>query len=556
MDNKKPRRVDDLKCEMTDAAPMEGTIEGTARLRLQDSRRSWFTLAMCAVMLHAATLGSRSHGAMYVGIREHFDVSHREASFPPSLQSSLCLGGGIITGFLCEVVPLRVMSLGCSLLTALGLIACYFAPSVSFISLFFGAVHGMASSGVFVVTSVLLCAYFVRWRATACASSSAAKSSHFLTPFLANYIRVEYGTPEIFLLLGALSLNGLVAALLVQIPPWLLHPRNKEGSGPKFGEPQQHPSRHAHNEKIGSINKSSDNSAGADVAGATESLLPDVSEDLVSKGARDAGEPDNSLQEQNVECAAKFSCNNISTNARSQHATEIVVIASSSKSQVRQYRALELLRMTATSFAKVSWKVFVNPLFLLNSLSFSVQNYVLSNFVLLHLDVTLQRGIDSSFAAYLLLAFNVSVVLGCLAIGIVVDRRWLSAKATLTLGFCGNAAACEGLVWSESGTQLLACAVVQGLSCGVVAPLLCPLIIKDLGHESLGLVLGGCHTVMGASLLVRPSLIGYFKDVLGSYAGIQHIFASLNALLAAIWMARVLRSLRRNKQRLNASRHN
>ncbi|KAH9376817.1 hypothetical protein HPB48_017862 [Haemaphysalis longicornis] len=74
-----------------DAAPAK---KGTAQSRLQDSRQSWFALVLCAVILHTSTLGSRSHGAMYVGMRQHFNVSHSEASFPPSLQASLCLVGG------------------------------------------------------------------------------------------------------------------------------------------------------------------------------------------------------------------------------------------------------------------------------------------------------------------------------------------------------------------------------------------------------------------------------------------------------------------------------
>ncbi|KAH6934510.1 hypothetical protein HPB50_024736 [Hyalomma asiaticum] len=428
-----------------------GTNTGNSlRLRLQDSRRSWFTLAMCMVMAHTATIGSRSQGAIYVGIREHFGASHGEASFPPSLQSSLCLVGGILTGFLCEVISLRHMSLGCSLVSSVALIVCYFGPTLSFISFFFGVVHGLATSGMFVVASVAVGEYFVRWRATAYSLSSAAKSSHFFTPFVANHIRVYYGPLEIFLLLGALSLNGFVAALLVRTPPWRLPVKSKDVT-PACSNPgtsNEYCQTGIQDRRATVTLAEMDDSVTSDVAFAVEPLLQDV------------------------------------------------------------------------------------PL---------VQNYVLSNFVLFHLDVTLDRGIDASFAAYLLLAFNLSVVLGSLVIGFVVDRRALSLNATVVLGFCGNAATCEGLVWSRSGGHLLACAVVQGLSCGIMAPLTCPVLIRDTDSESLHLVIGGCHTVMGLVLLSRPSLVGLFRDVLGSYGGIQHIFASLNAFLAIIWAIRLLR---------------
>ncbi|KAH8039928.1 hypothetical protein HPB51_009184 [Rhipicephalus microplus] len=411
-------------------AAVDASTSKSLRLRLQDSRRSWFTLAMCMVMAHTATIGNRSQGAMYVGIREHFGASHGEASLPPSLQSSLCLVGGIFTGFLCEVIPMRYMSLGSSLLLSLALMVCYFGLTVSFISFFFGVVHGLAANGMFVVTSVVVGEYFVRWRATAYALSAAAKSSHFLTPFAANHIRVHYGTPEIFLLLGALSLNGFVAALLVRTPPWRLHLKSKDAglARLKSGASKEHSSTSVKDENTDATLQGVNNSTTADVAFTTEPLLEEVPLDHEECGSyHTSSGPEISFQEHSVPVTA------------------------------------------ANSY-----------------------------------------------------------------------RRVLSMNATMILGFCGNAASCEGLAWSRSGGHLLACSVVQGLSCGAMVTLVCPVIIRDFGSERLPLVIGGCHTVMGVVLLARPSLIGYFKDVLGSYVGIQHTFASLNTFLAILWMIRLL----------------
>ncbi|KAH7959356.1 hypothetical protein HPB49_010529 [Dermacentor silvarum] len=524
---------------------MDARTGKSLRLRLQDSRRSWFTLAMCTVMLHTATLGNRSQGALYVGMREHFGASHSDASFPPSLQSSLCLVGGIFTSLLCEVVSLRHMALGCSLISSLALIVCYFGVTVSFISFFFGAVQGLAASGMFVVTSVVVGEYFVRWRATAYAISSAAKSSHFLTPFAANHIRVHYGTPEIFLLLGALSLNGFVAALLVRTPPWRL---KRKGAVPTCSIPgatNEQSLKSVQDKRADVTPAGIDISVTSDVAGATESLLRDIPEGQQASGAcRTLDDIETSLPGQSLLVA--YPCKVSITCIKVQHIDDGCPAISISRSATPWCKIMAFLRNFVSSFVKKNWKVIATPLYLFDTLSFSVQNYSLSNFVLFYLDVTIDCGIDASFAGYLLLAFNVSVVLGGLVIGVVVDRRLLSLNAAVMLGLCGNAAACEGLVWSLSGGQLLACAVVQGLSCGVMAPMACPALIRDFGCENLSLAIGGCYTVMGVVLLGRPPLVGYFKDTLGSYDGIQHIFASLNAFLAIMWMIRLLRSKRTN----------
>nr|XP_054934444.1 uncharacterized protein LOC126520763 [Dermacentor andersoni] len=530
---------------------MDARTSKSLRLRLQDSRRSWFTLAMCVIMLHTATIGNRSQGALYVGIREHFGASHSEASLPPSLQASLSLVGGIFTGFLCEVVSLRHMSLGCSLVSSLALMVCYFSVTVSFISFFFGAVHGLAVSGMFVVSSVVVGEYFVRWRATAYAMSSAAKSSHFFTPFVANHIRMYYGTPEIFLLLGALSLNGFVAALLVRTPPWRLTRKGVVPTSSNAGAANEHSLGSVQNERVDVTPTGIDNSVIADVASTTESLLRerDIPEHQQASGTcRILYDVENS-QGQSLLVADR---GNVSVSCvMAQHIVDGCPAISTSKSPAPWCNVTAFLRNFIRSLVKINWKVIATPLFLFDTLSFSVQNYSLANFVLFYLDVTMDCGKDASFAGYLLLAFNVSVVLGCLVIGMVVDRRLLSLNATVILGLSGNAAASEGLVWSLSGGQLLACAVVQGLSCGVMAPMTCPVLIRDFGSESLSLVIGGCHTVMGVVLLARPPLVGkseanssYFKDILGSYDGIQHIFASLNAFLAIMWTIRLLWSKR------------
>ncbi|XP_049271017.1 monocarboxylate transporter 12 [Rhipicephalus sanguineus] len=376
----------------SDAVAMDAGTSKSLRHRLQDSRRSWFTLAMCMVMSHTATLGNRSQGAMYVGIREHFGASHGEASFPPSLQASLCLVGGVFTGFLCEVIPLRYMSLGSSLLSSLALIVCYFGLTVSFISFFFGAVHGLAVSGMYVVTSVVVGEYFVRWRATAYGLSAAAKSSHFLTPFVANHIRVHYGTPEIFLLLGALSLNGFVASLLVKTPPWRLPFKSKDAvlTRSNAGVGKEHCPARVQDTETDVTLTGVDGFTTADVAFASEPLLEEVSLDQQDRGSRRTlSGPVMSFQEQCLPVTVTTPRNVSSAYSEAQHTVDERTAVDFSISATPWGKIIAFLRGTVNTFFRIDWKIIVSPLFLFDTLSVSLHNYVLSNFVLLYLDVTI-----------------------------------------------------------------------------------------------------------------------------------------------------------------------
>ncbi|KAG0417332.1 hypothetical protein HPB47_005692 [Ixodes persulcatus] len=186
-----------------------------------DSRWSWVVVGFLAWVMATSTLSSRAMGVFYIGIVEHFGVSREEASWPLSLHStSFCMAGPVF-GYLCELWPCQRVLQGCLILSGIGLTLCYFAPNTGFLAIFFGVVHGGALSGTFVVLLQLVCQYFKTWRTTAC---SITWSSQCLTAFVmsqtADYIRTAYGTPEMFLLIGALSFNAFPAAFVLKSPPW------------------------------------------------------------------------------------------------------------------------------------------------------------------------------------------------------------------------------------------------------------------------------------------------------------------------------------------------
>ncbi|KAM7315570.1 hypothetical protein ISCGN_005353 [Ixodes scapularis] len=189
-----------------------------------DSRWSWVVVGFLAWVMATSTLSSRAMGVFYVGIVEHFGVSREEATWPLSLHStSFCMAGPVF-GYLCELWPCQRVLQGCLILSGTGLTLCYFAPNPGFLAIFFGVVHGGALSGTFVVLLQLVCQHFKTWRTTAC---SITWSSQCLTAFVmaqtADYIRTEYGTPEMFLLIGALSFNAFPAAFVLKSPPCVLY---------------------------------------------------------------------------------------------------------------------------------------------------------------------------------------------------------------------------------------------------------------------------------------------------------------------------------------------
>nr|XP_037288290.1 monocarboxylate transporter 9-like [Rhipicephalus microplus] len=191
-----------------------------------DSRRSWVVLFFLSWCMMMTTVSVRAAGVIYVGLVDHYQTSREEASLPLTIHMTVLCSASLIGGYLCELCSYEAVSLGSVLITATSMMICYFAPNIDFINFFFGVLHGGATSGIFVVANVLPSLYFKKWRATATSIvwSSQCYNVYFI-PQLANYFRVTYGTPELFLLIGALCLNALPACIVIKTPSWALKAR-------------------------------------------------------------------------------------------------------------------------------------------------------------------------------------------------------------------------------------------------------------------------------------------------------------------------------------------
>ncbi|XP_077533060.1 monocarboxylate transporter 4-like isoform X2 [Haemaphysalis longicornis] len=187
-----------------------------------DSRWSWITACFCGVVLFMGTATTRIAGIFFYGIIETFGVNREEASWPVSLAGTMLLLGGPIVGVLCRRFSCRPVLLTCSLVTGATVCACYLAPNVVFITIVFGILHGIAMSGLYVATNVLVAQHFEKRRTTACSLlfTASGLNTAALSP-LVEYFRTTYGIRGAFLLYGAVLLNAFPAAIPLRSPEWL-----------------------------------------------------------------------------------------------------------------------------------------------------------------------------------------------------------------------------------------------------------------------------------------------------------------------------------------------
>ncbi|KAG0440910.1 hypothetical protein HPB47_016114, partial [Ixodes persulcatus] len=310
-----------------------------------------------------------------------------------------------------------------------------------------------AVAGIFVAVNVMSCQYFDKWQTTACCISWASQCLNvFFMPQVANYFRLEYGTPGMFLLLGALTLNGFPPTILLHSPPWLRVPRAQ-------GETRSSKVLLAVKETGTNLTENSADHLDTEASqGEDGALVSDIQKDVSEQTQPDC------------------------------HPSKI-------------------LSVKPTSDLKQTLKAFLTPTFLVDTLSFAVQIYSMTTFYLVHIDLALDYGIESDHSIYFIHIYSVGDYLMRVLSGVIVDRGCMSLTTVMVLGFIGNAAGFEALAWSRSFIPFVFVTLFLGVSGGIMAALPAPVLISDFQGRSLSILLGGMLFMEGLVVMTRPSLI-------------------------------------------------
>ncbi|XP_075555241.1 monocarboxylate transporter 3-like [Dermacentor variabilis] len=472
-----------------------------------DSRRSWVTAAFLSISLTMVLTAQQSVGVLFYGIVQTYDVSRQEASWPLVLTNSLAFLAGPVMGYLCGRCSCQVVLLVSSLAAGASVCACFFADSLFALNILFGIMHGMAVCGVHVAVTVIVSQHFEKRRATACSVIYTAMcvSSAYLPP-LAELLRVTYGVPGTFLLLGGMVLNSFPPVLAVQSPEWT------------------RPKKRSLNKTVHNLIVEKENIP-------NNSLLPACDK-------RNGCCPDDAEMPNGTAHETKLA--EVPLRQNDDFDLKTVPLLSSSKKSVGKDRtAYPSFTLIVRQFASVPFAV--------SAISFAVIGLGMSTFVLLSVDIAMDRGIPPSSGVFLLNAFAVTDIVARPLSGLIIDCGFLSLESIMLIGYILQFLALELFVWLEHFPLMLASSALFGVSNGLRITLLAPLLVKDFGMDRMPLLLGGVSFWSGVVLLTRPFLVGYWRDHLGSYDGLLHFMAILNAVVALMWMAK-LYVLRRRKR--------
>lgn len=465
-----------------------------------DSRRSWVVLGFCSAILFLALATPRVSGVLFYGIVETFGVTRQRASWPVTLSTSLLHLSGPVTGMLCSRCSCRTILLTCSFTTGIAVSLCYFAQSIALIDALVGVVHGVTAGGVFFSINVIAAQHFEKRRMTAmCLMYMAGGINTMALPPLVDFFRTTYDVRSAFLLYGAILMNALPFALALRSPPWHEESKRNKISSKVSTQKQSFSAEPSHQKpELPSLEHAT---------GEMRKLENDIN------GQKE-------LHSHPGEIADLLRCANLAT-----------------ANKIKISNVIEACKQTLRPFLTLR--------FFVNAFTFSAVISAMNAFLLVSTDLVSDRGIPPSYAAHLLYVFSASDTLFRPVVGLVVDSKILSLEVLMLLCALLQAVAFELLFYFHTLQAMILASVVMGMTNGSRIAVATPTVVGDFGIELLPAVMGGVHFSVGLVLMALPAVIGLFRDRQGTYDGLFHTMAAVNALLFVVWAFR--RHKNRNK---------
>lgn len=461
-----------------------GSLKYDPRFGL-DSHHSWMVAGFCSWFLFMGSIAQRVFGVVYVGIVEAFGVTRQEASWPMSIIDLLASLSNPVFGYLCSRYSCRMVLLWCGLAGPLGVILCYFAPSVTFIAVFYGMLNGISISGTLTAITVVLAQHFEKRRATAFSVVFTVSAFNtFLLPPLVELLLSTYGLYGTFLVLGAICLHTFPPGIAITSPEWMkpsrpLRKRKAADPGVRYFPPEE-----------------------------TELVAPS-SKDL----------------EADMNCVKN---GNTPNSDLSKDASPTSTTSTQEKSSA-----------PSQATDRDSLKNFVTVRFWVDSLSFSVMYLALSLFLTLAVDMAKDKGVPTMDAVFIFHAFSAGDVVFRGISGLVLDSKVLSSDGVMLLGFILQGVGIEILAFTASFPLLIVGSLVFGCGNGLRMPIAGVVLIGDFGLKVLPIVFGGFALVCGLNVWVRAPLIGHFRDQQGAYDGVLHVLGACSFACVLVWMMRI-----------------
>jgi len=152
-------------------------------------------------------------------------------------------------------------------------------------------------------------------------------------------------------------------------------------------------------------------------------------------------------------------------------------------------------------------------------------------------DYAKDKGIPEAEGVYLMSIFSLTDLVGRSGLGWITDRNYVKRKNMIIINLLVISVINQLYPLIDSLSGLLAVAAFHGISAGSCITLFFVLQAEYLGMKRLTLVVGLTSFINGVLTLLRPAMIGVFRDTIGSYDWMFHSLGIVTTVFAFIWLA-------------------
>ncbi|RWS16307.1 monocarboxylate transporter-like protein [Dinothrombium tinctorium] len=472
-----------------------------------DSGIAWL-VPISACLINAILFGVyRSYGIVLTAIIKEYSVSRSEATWFISLCMTVIHLTGPVSGLLNNYFNAKAITFfGCAL-ASIGVGLCYFASSVLHIVICVGIIQGFGIGLTFVQIPAIVNQYFVKFRASAngLAMSGGTIGAFVFCP-LTSYCLRHFKLDELFLILASITLFSIPISLFFK-------PMKTE--------------KNAEKEKIAKALKTSPVyliSFEREGLKLTENFRSHQKSEIIVKTHNTAMMPirvtadgiTKTTSEIALYMERKLSCTN---------AMEVIkkISNSAARSQMRQ------------NFDKVI-EIIENPYFVLICLTHLAYFWGSLTYIMVIVDHAEDRGIANDVAAQLITTYSGGDLVGRLGSGWFVDRNVIPIKylGMISVAFIGLVL--KAVPFMSNFNILTIASLALGFLSGTFVVLLNILFCKYLGTNDTPLALGLSSFFCGLTTLVRPIVVGYYRDAInGSYDGLFNSLSVAALFTAVLW---------------------
>lgn len=481
----------------------------------------WSVPVLAALMTLLVCMPSSYMGLVFVYIVEDYGVSRALASWPQNgLFVAVHLSGLLVGALQQRISPPRIALLS-GLVASIGLIASAFTKDIILVSVTLGILYGLGMGMFLMSVSVYNLMLFEKYKGTAMSMTFLAWGiAGLYGPVLLSQLRESYALQGGLLICGGILLHSVPLSLLLNNPPRT-----------NFSSLKCDISNYLH--RRAAVSSKSVKATALPLDEPSEYAVNSVSEKMhseVNMPCRDL-HPTDSSHRTDVEDA---DVDILDSRSKGEDGSLFVSTTPSDLPSRSRLQSLVVLLQLPAFYVFLATTV--------------VSEYSLVSFATTIVDYATDKGIELSVATQLVIFGAVGHILARICIVPLSDCAKASRLPMYACAFAIEAVCTLAMPHVGSMAAIAVLRISESVGQGFIISVRSILLAQYLGIERVAACSGLFGLAMIPVSLSSPTVLGFFRDTIGSYDPFYRMMGALNATMAGLLFMFFVYDWRRTKK--------